>query len=169
MLRSVTRRHPLLMLATVVACAGDPSSSDDTAADSGPGECGTVSCHDSVRISLVAAADVLTGGLYHVAWSLDGVDQDCSFEILGGPGACDDGDPLCAGTNECGAELNFGTLPQSIALDIVGAPQLFELTVLRDGEVLIETGFAPQYQDVHPNGEDCPPVCRQAAAGIDLP
>jgi hypothetical protein len=47
-------------------------------------------------------------------------------------------------------------------------PQSFELTVLRDSEVVLHRELAPGYQTVQPNGQGCAPICHQASATIDL-
>lgn len=161
------RRFALVLAALALGCE-TPAPASDESSSSGPVECGMTSCTDQLLVSLVAEGQVLGGGAYAVGWSLDGVDDDCSFTIGGDAEQCD-GDPPCAIGSDCHADFGFASVPQFVALAIEGAPELFEITVLRDGDVVLEDGFAPQYEDFHPNGEDCPPTCARGSASLDLP
>jgi hypothetical protein len=154
-------------LAACSACADAPAADGDEGS-SGPAKCGMTSCLDHVHVAVVAEGGLFAGGSYAIAWSLDGVDDDCGFTVATTAQACD-GDPPCAQADDCDADFGLASQPQFFALDIVGAPELLELTVLRDNVVVLQTGFAPSYEDVHPNGEDCPPTCAQASASVDLP
>jgi len=126
------------------------------------------SCNDELLVSLVAEGQVLTPGSYAIGWSIDGVDDDCSFVIAADADACG-GDPPCAPSNDCDADFGFSSMPQFVVLAIAAAPEQFEITVLRDGDVVLESGFSPQYEDYYPNGSACPPVCAQSAAELALP
>jgi hypothetical protein len=159
----------LVVAALVLGCeSAPPAGDDDSSSSSGAAMCGMTNCIDEVLLSLVAQGNVLTGGSYAIGWSLDGVDDDCSFTIAGTSDECG-GDPPCALDNDCAADFDFASMPQFVSLAITGAPHLFEITVIRDGDVVLEDGFAPQYEDFHPNGSDCPPVCARSSATLDLP
>ncbi|MBC8071501.1 MAG: hypothetical protein IAG13_24450 [Deltaproteobacteria bacterium] len=158
------------VLATASALAGcpDDGASNDDDGSSGATMCGEISCSDRVRVSFTAPSGQLGAGAYTVAWSSDGVDDDCSFTLVADAEACD-GDPPCVTADDCDADFGLVGAPQFVALDIPGKPALLELTVLRDQAIVLEDGFAPQYADVHPNGEACPPTCALAEASFDLP
>jgi hypothetical protein len=158
------------VLAAVSALAGcpDDGASSDEDGSSGATMCGEISCSDRVRVSFTAASGQLTAGSYAVAWANDGVDNDCSFTLAADAAACD-GDPPCVTADDCDADFGLTAQPQFVALDLPGQPALVELTVLRDNAIVFEDGFAPQYADVHPNGEACPPTCALAEASFELP
>ncbi len=157
----------VVLAAPIFGCEGaTPRDEQDTSSDSGA--CGMTSCTDQLLVSLVAEGQVLAGGAYAIGWSNDGVDDDCSFVIEGDAAACG-GDPPCASANDCDADFGFSSAPQFVVLEIMAAPEMFEITVLRDGDVVLETGFSPQYEDFYPNGSECPPVCAQSAAELALP
>ena len=51
-----------------------------------------------------------------------------------------------------------------------GTPQRVVVTLTAAGtDVVSRADFQLKYETVHPNGEDCEPVCRQAAESWELP
>ncbi|MBK6923413.1 MAG: hypothetical protein IPH07_38860 [Deltaproteobacteria bacterium] len=163
------RRCVMWMTAlAITACVAPVPHVAATMDDGGSTGCGTRQCTDLLRVSLIASAGVFDGGSYALAWSVDGVDDGCGFVLSGDAASCG-GDPPCVLDGDCPAEFGFTVPPHSVLVDIEPAPTQFSMTVLRDGEVIAESSFAPQYDTYFPNGADCEPSCRLGAASIDVP
>lgn len=166
--RSQRWAPPGWALAAALGCGTEAPTTAADDDDGGSSGCGMLACEDRLRISLVAAAGVFDGGAYTLAWAVDGVEDGCGFVLSGDATACD-GDPPCTLEGDCNAEFGLAALPHFVLVDVVPAPQQFSLAVLRDGSVIAQTSFAPQYDIVYPNGPDCPGSCRVAAAALDVP
>lgn|SRR5690348_4162847 len=52
---------------------------------------------------------------------------------------------------------------------IEGTPEAVTIQVERDGVVLADEDFSPEYEKFRPNGDGCSPVCRQAEVTVELP
>ncbi|AUX20343.1 hypothetical protein SOCEGT47_008110 [Sorangium cellulosum] len=60
-----------------------------------------------------------------------------------------------------------GQFTQGIAIH--GTPARVDVVARRDGAVLGERSFTPEYKTSYPNGEGCPPACRGDAQRWELP
>jgi len=54
-------------------------------------------------------------------------------------------------------------------LAVTGTPARFQLSVVRDGETVLDQEVEPAYRDVYPNGPECGGACRQATLEYTVP
>ena len=144
------RSLPLLLLC---ACDAFP-----------PVACTEIGCSDGLTIELNAREGAFTPGTYTVA-AVSDVDEACSFTI-GGADDCAEG-AGCVTESSCEAGFVLETGDDQVVF-LLGSPDSLTLTVDRDGEILLEETFAPEYVETQPNGKNCPPTCRNASAAFEL-
>lgn len=92
-------------------------------------------------------------GLYVVVQATPGAELEIEAAETGGETRTES----CVAGLDGSCEVGFhGFTPEEVTLTVTGAEQALSVTL------------EPTYEDFQPNGPDCPPVCRQARAEVDL-
>lgn len=154
-MHSGMRTLPFLLLS---ACVIDLR--DQTPRDTGGLVCTEIGCTDGFEIAFTATDP----GLWIFDLSLDGDDVRCTATLPfrdGAESGCDDDRVtlFLSGTALDDAEHAIA------GLLISTTPETVELTIRHDDTDRGHT-FTPEYEEVQPNGEGCPPVCHQDGADL---
>jgi hypothetical protein len=92
-------------------------------------------------------------GLYVVVQATPGAELEIEAVETGGETRTES----CVVGLDGSCEVGFnGFTPEEVTLTVTGGEQALSVTL------------QPTYEDFQPNGPDCPPVCRQARAEVDL-
>ena len=125
--------------------------------------CTLIGCLDSFSIRPTDPAS-LAPGAYEFQLVIDGRSITCSTGV-----------PVTDAVDAC---ENRGTGPLTVVLTppdriqditVSGSPSTVAITIVRDGQVVVSKIFKPSYRESQPNGPDCPPICRNAEAVLELP
>lgn len=160
-------RYWVAGLALLGACEGAPGP-EPSVEGVEAGGCGDLDCRSGLRISLVAQARYFVGGAYTVTTIADGDVQTCMFALARGVDACGE-DVTCLMSTTCDATFNFAWVPNTINFEVSsnrGDPESVEINVMRGHARVAEAQYRPAYVDYAPNGSDCAPLCRVAAAEL---
>jgi hypothetical protein len=166
---------PLVGCSSRVPGQGSSSSSKAKAK-----ACTERACHSSASIHARVPEASAGKGAHAFAIEADGVRRTCQLAYV------PSGAPVSATCDGEGAvELTFGPLmkmvpaPASVPgtvgvaqtpvagefawdLTIQGEPSRVHVTHTLDGKPVLDRTASPTYKESRPNGDDCPPVCRQA-------
>lgn len=141
-------------------------------------ECTEIGCSDAFSIVAATADKSWAAGEYALALSVDGNEVSCAYTWPTTPPAnggalsvqCSPAVTLSVEPEtECKETTHGDAVSQSCTpipgqftqrLTIQGTPARVDVVLRRDGAVLGERSFTPQYQTWYPNGEDCGPACR---------
>lgn len=150
-------------------------------------QCTEIGCSDSFSIVAATADKRWAAGEYALALSVDGDEVSCAYTWSTTPPA--NGGTLfvqCGPTvtlsvepeTECKETTRGDAVSQSCTpipgqfrqrLTVQGTPARVDVVLRRDGGVVGERSFTPQYQTYHPNGEGCGPACRGATQDWAIP
>ncbi|WP_437753566.1 hypothetical protein [Sorangium sp. So ce1389] len=152
-----------------------------------PLNCTEVGCDDSFSIITTTADKSWAEGEYALELSVDGDEVSCSYTWTNTPQAGGGGmfvqcSPSiivsintfmqCTETSDGDSVSQSCTpIPGKLAqgIKIQGTPARVDVVVRRDGAVVGERSFTPEYQTSYPNGEACGPECRGDAQDWELP
>ncbi|MGK3959436.1 hypothetical protein WMF01_02550 [Sorangium sp. So ce1667] len=152
-----------------------------------PLDCTEVGCDDSFSIITTTADKSWAAGEYALELSVDGDEVSCSYTwtntpLPGGGGMfvqCSPTVMVSIDTFGRCTELSDGDsvsqsctpIPGQFAqgITVQGTPARVDVVVRRDGELIAERSFTPEYQASYPNGEECGPECRGDAQDWELP
>jgi len=142
------RRLPLrrrLGWACIVSFAGAAACS------SGP-ECNVLSCYDGLEIH-ARSADLLAPGRYTIAVTLDDVSGSCEIIF-----------PRTTELSTCDSNLPMTVHWQSAGfiLSVLMPAEHISVVVHRDGVLLGEGAYEPEYQTVETDRSLCSPTCEIA-------
>ena len=161
----------VLVFALVSSLVGCTKEQGEAVGPGGGKMCTQIGCVDGLRLTLEKAG-AWAPGAYTFAFTLDGAAVTCSGSLP--LKACDAGPSLT-----CDAEGRVMIGESGCALppdqhgwsdiQVSGAPKAVKLTISRDGQPLHAAELTPTYTESRPNGPDCGPVCRGAAATIAVP
>ncbi|KYF78657.1 hypothetical protein BE17_08245 [Sorangium cellulosum] len=187
MIRSVSRLVRLGPFARKAVALGTGLATMAAAYGCMPLECSEVGCDDSFSIITTTADKSWAAGEYALELSVDGEQVSCSYTWTnmpqtGGGGmfvACSptvtvsiDTFRRCTETSDGDSVSQSCTpIPGQLAqgIKIQGTPARVDVVVRRDGAVVGERSFTPEYQSSYPNGEACGPECRGDAQDWKLP
>lgn len=129
------------------------SGAAGTGGAAGAMACTEIGCEDGFTLSLKAANADFTAGEYTVTADIGGAMESCTISI----GSMVD--------STCNALFIM-----SNQIDILygGTPASVGVVITRDGTEVHNQTYTPQYMEVQPNGEGCPPICKQASAEVTL-
>jgi hypothetical protein len=156
------RLSPLVVLSIFAMGAGpcdlmQPPGEDETG-DSGL-ECQEEMCRNSLSVEVIRADnEAFFDGVYDFEITVsDGTQYslECYFAGYGASFDCSYGD-----STMLGAVMESGY--QAIDLTLLDAPETATFTVMYNDFEIGVRAFTPEYDEVHPNGPECPPVCYQA-------
>jgi hypothetical protein len=144
--------------------------------------CTDKGCTDGATIDLVTPAGGWAPGTYELTLLVDGQSASCALKVPAMPstgplvtGSCTstigltlapeaqctgDASVDAAWSTDCAASA--GAFQQVLTLP--GMPATVVLTMVRDGNMLVQQTIALTYADVHPNGPSCGPTCHEATA-----
>jgi hypothetical protein len=144
--------------------------------------CTLIACQDNFGAVVQSADGSFPSGVHRVEVLADTASLTCTFTfpIDGGSstGAYATGCPaglmiwvgpaqVCSDTNS-GTEISHHCDPIAghtvETIDVTGAPGQVHVWQYVDDTTILDVAAAPSYQDTHPNGLECGPVCRQASA-----
>lgn len=157
-------------LAALLIASCSQTGTGAGAADSLPADfraCTTLGCQNGLHLTWAQGA--WKPGLYTVEVSLDGANVTCTGRLPlpacdAGPGfRCGPGASVRLGESGCALPPETHGLA---GIDIDTTPAHVRIAVRRDGVEIGTQELNPSYREVHPNGPDCEPVCRQA---VDVP
>ena len=104
-----------------------------------------------------------SAGDYEVEVTLDGVTTLCSvtlpFDSCEIPDPCLGPTEIQLGLSGCALPDNQHSIPE---VHILTTPELVEIRVSQDGTEIGSGEFAPDYEQVMPNGPRCEPTCNVA-------
>jgi hypothetical protein len=149
--------------------------------------CTAKGCSDGATVDLVTTSGAWAAGTYELVLLVDGESASCALKVPAVPspqnivtGACtssiglvlspqaqcaaDAGDAASA---DAGCAAGPGALEQVLTLP--GMPVSVDLTLTRDGRMLLQQAIAFAYATVQPNGPSCAPTCHEATAVVDVP
>lgn len=143
-----------LAIATLTACG--PTV--------GPRACTEIGCSDQLTIQIMPAGDDFAVGTYQITTAKDGgTPTTCELVITD---ECAGADVCVSGESTCnGLVPGAPGAPYTIVSEVV---QSIDVTVEKDSVVLADESFSPQYEEVQPNGDGCPPICSQASVVVQL-
>jgi hypothetical protein len=129
----------LALTTAVVACSSGP-------------ECNQLACATGLEIH-VTSRQLLAAGTYEIAVELDAVSGSCRiiFPRTTELSECDSGLPVSVHWQSAGFILSVFTRADAIAV-----------TVHRDGELLGQGMFEPEYRTVQTDRSTCAPTCEIA-------
>ena len=151
--------------------------------------CTAIGCSHQLSAKLTTATGAWIDGAYEISVRADDqAAETCKFRIPEQlPDAPGKGDFLSCGNGvrfnivsqaQCQQACNANACWQSCTpipgkfdarLVITGTPARIELTLVRDGQAILEEKLEPAYQDVYPNGDECGGACRQASLDFTIP
>ena len=135
---------------------GGTGGAGGTGGTGGAQACTEIGCNDGFTLTLTAANGTFTAGEYTLDTDLDGTTESCTITI----GAMVD--------STCNALIDVTNTPNRIDILYGGTPASVGVVVALDGTEVFNQTYTPEYMEVQPNGEGCPPVCMQAGAEISL-
>ncbi|MGK4007340.1 hypothetical protein WMF31_32260 [Sorangium sp. So ce1036] len=150
-------------------------------------QCTGMGCVDSFTIAAVTADKSWPAGEYTLELTVDGDEVSCAYGWTntpqpGGGGVFVQCSPtVMVSVNPvttCTETRDGDSVSQSCTpvpgqftqlLAIHGTPARVDVVARRDGAVLGERSFTPEYRTSYPNGEGCAPACRGDAQHWELP
>lgn len=124
--------------------------------------CSQIGCYSELQIILPDALKK-TPGAYRVAIKSRGEEASCEFNYpvtsCDERPACSDEKKLITGVSGCAMSASDQEIGD---LQLSDLPPEVELTIERDGEVVLEKKLTPEYTSSQPNGDGCEPRCCQA-------
>jgi len=133
----------LALAAGIVACSSGP-------------ECNQLACMTGLEIQ-VTSRELLAAGTYEITVELDGVSGACRiiFPRTTDLSECDPGLPVSVHWQSAGFILSVFTRAEAIGV-----------TVHRDGELLGQGMFEPEYRTVQTDRSTCAPTCEIATPEV---
>lgn len=134
--------------------------------------CTFVGGNDGLFVDVEVTGGTLPGGVYTYIARVGGVEARMQSMLdpsgsavtgLGGQGAVVDGKTLYVGGT---VFSTWGTI--EVGFREGGGPETVTLEVLRDGAMIAQATYTPRYQEVHPNGDHCPPSLEQARESLEI-
>lgn len=121
------------------------------ACSSGP-ECNQLACMTGLEIH-VTSRQLLAAGTYEIAVEIDGVSGSCRIIF-----------PRTTEVSECDPGLPVSVHWQSAGfiLSVFARAEAIGVTIRRDGELLGEGTFEPEYRTVQTDRSTCAPTCEIA-------
>jgi hypothetical protein len=189
-----SRSALVLSLALVSgACSSGGSGAGHSAAgvdsdpsDSGAVGCTLIGCGDAATINLQSPTGAWTPGNYQIALVVDGGPATCTLPIPSSPsptsdivGTCTSGlAAIFQGESHCQTLPSDGAVSGEICTPVPGhffmtvtldgTPPQVDLTVMRNGNALVDQTIEFMYQDFQPNGPQCGSSCRGASASVTV-
>ncbi len=136
----------------------DPPEDPDLDADASA-NCTEIGCTDSLVIQVIRADNMaFLSGSYKFKVLLPDYSEywiECYLAYTEAGLSCSTGD-----TSFIYAELGIGG--QTIWIQVLYAPESLMLTIESNGYKIGERTIWPAYEELFPNGDDCPPTCWEA-------
>ncbi|XYH95022.1 hypothetical protein ACMHYB_45555 [Sorangium sp. So ce1128] len=152
-----------------------------------PKECTEIGCSDGFSITAATADKSWAAGDYTLELAVDGDKVSCAYSwtntpTVGGGGLFVQCSPTVAvsidAVTTCTDTRRGNSVSRSCTpvpgqftqlLTIRGTPARVDVVARRDGALLGERSFTPEYRTSYPNGEGCEPACRGDAQDWELP
>ncbi len=122
------------------------------------GDCGAEECDHELQVEILRSdSDTFESGTYRfalVAPDLSEYSIDCYLAHSESEMDCSYGDIDTMG-------VTVEDAATTLLLYVLGAPEYVLTTVEYNGYIIGERTLYPEYDEVTPNGEECPPLCYQ--------
>ncbi len=141
--------------------------------------CSEIGCVNGVDVRIAPDGNVWQDGDYVVELSLEGAVSSCAFSIPEDlPARGQDTSLDCGYLSQLAAcrEVRTSDAISQVCEPIEGEyelrltawsePSSLELTLTRDGDVVLEHSKKLVYRESTPNGPECAPVCRNASVEL---
>ena len=144
-----------MLLALLLACTDGN--------DSIGGACTEIGCIDGLTVDF--APPLMGKGTYTFDVTVDGTAYSCdaTIPLEGSSTVCGTGGVVSIFLS--GTELD-PSKQQLPGLHVEGTPKSVQIQVHRDKALVADADLSPKYQEVQPNGPDCPPTCHSAAVDV---
>ncbi len=147
------------------------AASEDAVSSPGGKVCTQIGCLDGFRIALEPAGG-MPAGAYTFAVEIDGALTTCEGSLPlaaceAGPSVTCSSDAVAIGESGCAMDPASQSF-SDVIFQAPNNPEAVKLTISRDGAVIGEGEFSPEYRRVQPNGPECAPTCEQAEATLEL-
>lgn len=151
--------------------------------------CTEMGCNDHLSGTIETADGTWSEGDYVITFTTEKGDHKCSMKLpddfpSSGTTAnlpCEPGSwggALLEQDADCTEVFDDNSVSQSctpipnkytLRFGFAGTPDMVAIQIERDGVVLADETYDPDYEENQPNGKGCPPVCRQAEVALSLP
>lgn len=130
--------------------------------------CTEIGCVDGVQVRF--SQPIRQPGTYRFQIQMEGVASTCIATLPMPacdrvPAPCDSLD-LLLGLSGCALAADQHAI---VSLDIRTSPRKLDVTVTRDDAAFASGNYDVTYRRVAPNGEECGPICNQAAVELAIP
>jgi len=145
-----------MLFALFLACTdGDDSNGGDA--------CTEMGCIDGLTVSFEPA--LMGKGTYTFDVTVDGTAYSCdaAIPLEGSSTVCGTGGVVSIFLSGTELDPSEQSLP---GLHVEGTPKSVQIQVHRDKALVADADLSPKYQEVQPNGPDCPPTCHSAAVDV---
>lgn len=124
--------------------------------------CTDIGCGSGVWATLTPQSGTWQEGQYTLVLTMDGRKQECTLRI---PNDSTTGYESCGG----GVRMEFTSNVDDFVLRVLvdSTPMALDLSLSRDGTVILAESPTLTYQESHPNGPDCG-VCRSASVDLTV-
>ena len=145
-----------MLLAFLLACT-DSDDSDRSDA------CTEMGCIDGLTVNFAPA--LMGKGTYTFDVTVDGTAYACdaTIPLEGSSTVCGTGGVVSIFLSGTELDPSKQSLP---GVHVEGAPKSVQIQVHRDKALVADADLSPKYQEVQPNGPDCPPTCHSAAVDV---
>lgn len=146
-----------MLLALLLACT------DGSDSMGGGDACTEIGCIDGLSVTFEPA---LAGkGTYTFDVTVDGTAYSCdaTIPLEGSSTVCGTGGVVSIYLSGSELDPSDQSLP---GLHVEGTPKSVRIQVHRDKALVADADLSPKYQEVQPNGPDCPPTCHSAAGDV---
>ena len=147
-----------MLFALLLACTD--SSDDSNRGDA----CTEIGCIDGLTVNFQPA--LMGKGTYTFDVTVDGTAYSCdaAIPLAGSSTVCGTGGVVSIFLSGTELDPSEQSLP---GLHVEGTPKSVKIHVERDRDPVADADLSPTYQELQPNGPDCPPTCHSAA--VDVP
>lgn len=175
-------RLTFVILTGSVASGAALSGCDDPAAKPPSHYCTLIGCSDGFSLEIAAMANALPPGVHTISVTTGSGTSSCTIPFPWvAPGdnntaSCESGlrvsvspKQQCTTVND--SYVRCDEIPGQLVerITVPGTPASVHVTQSAGDAAVFDQTFTPTYQDHQPNGPDCAPICRQAAAQLTLP
>ena len=145
-----------MLFALLLAC----TDSDDS---NHSGSCTEIGCIDGLTVNFEPA--LMGKGTYTFDVTVDGTAYSCdaTIPLEGSSTVCGKGNVVSIFLSGTELDPSQQSLP---GLHVEGTPKSVQIQVHRDKALAADADLSPTYQEVQPNGPDCPPTCHSAAVDV---
>ena len=144
-----------MLFALLLAC----TDSDDSI---GP-VCTEMGCIDGLSVTF--DPPLMGKGTYTFDVTVDGAAYSCdaTIPLEGSSTVCGTGGVVSIFLSGTELDPSQQSLP---GLHVEGTPKSVQIQVHRDKALVADADLSPKYQELQPNGPDCPPTCHSAAVDV---